>query len=54
MEVTFLTVAFPFAVLGAAYLVLRALIVDYFRLKEEFVERLQAKVTKGQLDGAGH
>jgi hypothetical protein len=37
----------------AVYLISRLLIADYFRLKEEFVERLQTKMTKGQLDGAG-
>jgi hypothetical protein len=35
------------------YLWARLLIADYFRHKEELIDRINIKVTKGQHDGQG-
>ena len=37
----------------AVYLLARLLIADYFRHKEEFWDRIQVKVTKGQQNAEG-
>jgi hypothetical protein len=53
MTVMFQTIFTVLFIVLCSYLAARILIADYFRHKEEFWQRIQIKMTKGQHNAEG-